>query len=88
MMKYHAEWVDTCQFAFLCWECDSYHYHGSNGDFTDRTELRHSHCLDCKQIEVVISPLTKRYLFGKDKKKYQQYVNSRKVQEKSTQTAT
>jgi hypothetical protein len=82
-MKYHAEWIDASQFAFLCYECDDYHYHGNAKDFTDRVETRHSHCLDCNQIEVIISPLTKRFLFGKDKTKYQEYLNSQTTENKA-----
>jgi hypothetical protein len=80
-----AEYINQYQFSFQCPFCYSrhrrdgkpyknakrvYHYHGSNGDLSDRIEYRNPHCLRCppelSQFVIHINEHTKRkpVLFG------------------------
>jgi DNA-directed RNA polymerase subunit RPC12/RpoP len=42
--SYVATKIDIHQFEYNCSECGKPHYHGSNGNTTDRVEHRSSHC--------------------------------------------
>ena len=64
MKTYHAEWINEYQFAYLCYDCDDYHYHGNCKDYiTNRMEPRGSHCTKYEgDVEIHITNLTKRVL--------------------------
>jgi len=73
MSKVHAEWIDEHQFAYLCYDCDKYHRHGSCNDFiTNRNEHRLSHCETPTGVEISITKLTKRLLNKDNMKIYEQ----------------
>ena len=56
-----ASWIDYVNFAYRCPFCAKSHYHGSQGNLSNRIEERNSHCHKRKQVmRIIIDNSTRR----------------------------